>query len=65
MPHSIRDCLRDQFSILDKGSMTVTEYEAYFHELARMQLLFWTMSIRRFIALLEGLDSLFVCLLRA
>ena len=35
MPRSVRDRLRDQFSRLEQGSMTVSEYEARFHELSR------------------------------
>nr|XP_025884581.1 uncharacterized protein LOC112940524 [Solanum lycopersicum] len=35
MPRSVRDRLHDQFSRLEQGSMTVSEYEARFHELSR------------------------------
>ncbi|XP_015159123.1 uncharacterized protein [Solanum tuberosum] len=35
IPRSIRDQLRDQFARLEQGSMTVSEYEAQFHELSR------------------------------
>ena len=35
IPRSIRDQLRDQFARLEQGSMTVSEYEARFHELSR------------------------------
>ncbi|XP_015159293.1 uncharacterized protein [Solanum tuberosum] len=35
MPRSIRDRLRDQFSRLEQGLMTVSEYEMRFHELSR------------------------------
>ncbi|XP_069145978.1 uncharacterized protein [Solanum lycopersicum] len=35
MPQSVRDRLRDHFSRLEQGSMTVLEYEARFHELSR------------------------------
>ncbi|XP_069150444.1 uncharacterized protein [Solanum lycopersicum] len=35
MPRSVRDRLRDQFSRLEQVSMTVSEYEARFHELSR------------------------------
>ncbi|XP_004242076.2 uncharacterized protein [Solanum lycopersicum] len=35
MPQSVRDRLRDQFSRLEQVSMTVSEYEARFHELSR------------------------------
>ncbi|XP_015078162.1 uncharacterized protein LOC107021966 [Solanum pennellii] len=35
MPRSVKDRLRDQFSRLEQGSMTVSEYEARFHELSR------------------------------
>ncbi|XP_049378066.1 LOW QUALITY PROTEIN: uncharacterized protein LOC125842802 [Solanum stenotomum] len=35
MPRSVRDRLRDQFSRLEQGPMTVSEYETRFHELSR------------------------------
>lgn len=35
MLRSLRDRLRERFSRLEQGSMTVAEYEARFHELAR------------------------------
>lgn len=35
MPYSFRDCLRDQFSRLDQGSMIVLEYESLFYVLVR------------------------------
>ncbi|XP_049388205.1 uncharacterized protein LOC125852522, partial [Solanum stenotomum] len=35
IPRCIRDQLRDQFARLEQGSMTVSEYEARFHELSR------------------------------
>ncbi|KAH0641849.1 hypothetical protein KY290_033468 [Solanum tuberosum] len=35
MPRSVRDRLRDQFSRLEQGPMTVSEYKTRFHELSR------------------------------
>lgn len=35
MPHSLWDHLTDQVSRLEKVSMTIVEYESYFHELSR------------------------------
>lgn len=54
MPQNLRDCLRDQFSRLGQVSMIIAEYEASFHELSSMQLLFWVLSMTKFVALLEA-----------
>ena len=35
VPYSLRDRRRDEFDRLEQGSMTVSEYEARFHELSR------------------------------
>ena len=35
MPRSLRDRLRDQFTRLEQGQMSVSEYEARFHQLSR------------------------------
>lgn len=37
MPHNLKDRLRDQFSRLKQGSITITEYEAHFHELSKYE----------------------------
>lgn len=52
MPRSLRDCLMDQFSRFDQGSITVAEHWLIFMNWIGMRILFLILTMREFLVVL-------------